>query len=262
MDPMPGGVRRACVFSHPNHELAVHGFVLRNQAALVFLTDGGGADRVADTRDGLARLGHTGPVTFLDRTEQALYEALLCCDHGFYADLSTELAAALVAAQPDEVFCDAIEYYNPVHDMAVPVTRRALAALPGVPLFEIPLIHQLPGERERYRVQRVPPSRRAGASFLALTPHETAAKRAARAMGYGILLSQLGPVCDQDAGLYAREEFMPAHVTAPSAPPADVALRYAWRGARLLERGDVREVITHDAHWLPLAQALMDGVAG
>ena len=37
------------VFSHPNHELAIFGLLQRLRPRLIYLTDGGGPERVAQT---------------------------------------------------------------------------------------------------------------------------------------------------------------------------------------------------------------------
>ncbi len=46
--------RSLMIFSHPNHEIAVLGTIARLQPEFLFLTDGGGQDRVDETKEGLA----------------------------------------------------------------------------------------------------------------------------------------------------------------------------------------------------------------
>lgn len=251
-------MRRVCVFSHPNHEAAVHGLVRRWQPGLVFLTDGGGADRVADTRDGLQRLGHAGATVFLDRTEASVYDALVRRDLDYFHALADDVRAALDELAPDEVACDAIEYYNPVHDMALPLVRRALRGRPHVRVREIPLIHEEAARPGRYRVQQAPPSRSADLWVTALTAEEAEAKREARREGYSVLMAQLGNLCDACPSLYEREQLIAAAAALPSRPPSDVSLRYDRRGRLLVEQGRVVTAITHDDHWLPLARALVE----
>jgi hypothetical protein len=50
-------IPRLLVTGHPNHELAIHGFVQRMRPHILFLTDGGGEARSAESRAALARLG-------------------------------------------------------------------------------------------------------------------------------------------------------------------------------------------------------------
>ena len=68
-----GMTSRVMVFSHPNHEVAVLGSIRRWRPHMVFLTDGGRAERVAQTRAGLAEYAPRS-MTFLDYSEQELYE--------------------------------------------------------------------------------------------------------------------------------------------------------------------------------------------
>jgi len=55
------------------------------------------------------------------------------------------------------VYCDAVEFYNPVHDMALPVVRAAIAGR-DIAILEVPLIYQKAGQIEAFELQRVPES--------------------------------------------------------------------------------------------------------
>src|SRR5262245_11842031 len=110
-------IPRAVVFSHPNHEIALFGWLHRTKPPIVYLTDGGGEARVAQTRAGLRSIGCLDRATFLGHTEASLYEALLGRDLRFWRALAEQVRAALAVHAPRQVFCDAVELYNPVHDM-------------------------------------------------------------------------------------------------------------------------------------------------
>jgi hypothetical protein len=152
-----------------------------------------------------------------------------------------------------------VEYYNPVHDLSLPLVFRALSvAAPDPPpaVFEIPLIRQAStAPSEAYIVQRPVPSRAASQVAYALTPAETAAKRQARDETYTILAAQLGPVlCTIPDQELATEVVVPA-VLSPGIAP-DCILRYEWRAQRLREQGAIEHPITFADHFLPLARAL------
>ena len=49
--------RSLVVFSHLNHELAIFGLVQRLRPNLIYLTDGGGKDRIGQTKAGLEQIG-------------------------------------------------------------------------------------------------------------------------------------------------------------------------------------------------------------
>ena len=252
--------RRLVVFSHPNHEVAVFGLLQRWQPTLVYLTDGGGEDRVAQTRAGLARIGLLDHATFLDHAESAFYAGLIARDAAFFDGVARQVAGLIERVQPDEVLCDGVEYYNPVHDLSLPLVYRALflaGLTPGrVRVSEIPLIRQLSdGNPQEYVVQRPSASRVATQRVLTLKPGEILAKRAARDEVYTLLAAQLGPViCDLPDHYLGTETTVPASL--PFSVPADCALRYEWRAERLHEDGTITQMITYHDHFLPLAREL------
>jgi hypothetical protein len=255
------------VFSHPNHEVAIFGLLQRWRPAILYLTDGGGAGRVAETEQGLRSIGLLDRATFLNRPEASFYRALLDVDHAFFRDVADRVAEAVDRWQPRRVLCDAVEYYNPVHDLSLPLVVRGLAASThggrgGVEVFEIPLIRQVPsGGREEYAVQRPTPSRAGSQMRVTLTAEELAAKLAARDQVYTILAAQLGPlVCDLPDDHLRTETLVPAVLSSEVA--GEYALRYEWRAAVLRRQGAVERAITHAGHFLPVAHALAGGASG
>jgi len=148
------------VLSHPNHELAIFGFLQRFRPHLVYLTDGGGQPRVEETRRGLESIGLLEHAHFLGHPEKSFYDALLARDSALYEEVASQVCTCFQALKPEQVFCDAIEFYNPVHDISLPIVRAALDGQVGASVFEVPLVYQKAGEGESYVVQRMPGSRR------------------------------------------------------------------------------------------------------
>jgi len=249
---------RLVVTGHPNHELAILGLVQRLRPRLLFLTDGGGAERVEESRRCLASLGLLDRARFLGWPEKRLYRALLDRDRGPFDEIVAQVRAEIAALSPRQVLCESIELYNPLHDVTLPIVRAAAREFSEIEVVEFPLIAQIPAQvparEERYRVQR-PPEGRPGVSFR-LTAEELGKKVRARQDHYRSLRRQLGSVLD---GLgpehMAQEIFAPTRPAYPE-PGEDYALRYEWRGRSLQERGEVAEVITYRGHFLPLAAAL------
>ena len=64
--------------------------------------------------------------------------------------------------KPRQVLCDAVEFYNPLHDMSLPIVAAALNGGADAAVFEVPLVYQKSAKEEAYEVQRMPPSRRSG----------------------------------------------------------------------------------------------------
>ena len=182
------------LFSHPNHELAIFGLLQRLKPSLVYLTDGGDPDRVAQTRRGLESIGLADRARFLDYPERQFYEALVERDSGFYQQVARRVGRLVRRHPPDEVLCDAIEFYNPVHDLSLPIVRAALGDTGTLPVFEVPLIYQTSASDEVYEVQRWPASRRADQIEIRLSEQELAVKTTARDRIYTSLVTQMGPV--------------------------------------------------------------------
>src|SRR5207247_1574969 len=153
--------RPLLVLSHPNHELAVFGFLQRCRPHLLYLTDGGGAARVEETRRGLSSIGLDGQAQFLNLQESACYEALLRCDVAWCETVAAAVQEVIASAHAQVVLCDAVEFYNPVHDLSLLVVQRAARRWPGLAVFEVPIIYQRPGAGESYEVQRLPAAQQA-----------------------------------------------------------------------------------------------------
>ncbi len=254
----PSARRSLIVTAHPNHELAVLGFVQRAEPFLLFLTDGGHPRRVAETESALADLGLLDRACFLGWPESRLYEALLAGEREPFAELTRQIGAAIDRCAPLQVLAEAVELYNPLHDVTTPLVRAALAARPGIHAFEFPLIAQSRRAPEEYRLQRLPEARRDERIELRLSARELAIKLHARRERYAFLREQMGPVLetapDEHFGI---EEFAPMRATLP-APGDDLVLRYEWRARRLQDAGAVREVITYADHFLPFVRALSE----
>jgi hypothetical protein len=247
-------VPRLIVTGHPNHELAILGFVQRLRPRLLFLTDGGGEERVEETRRALDALGLSEQARFLGWREETLYRALLAGDPAVFAEIVAQIRSEVEAGSPRQVLTESIELYNPLHDITLPLVRAALRGRAGIEILEFPLIAQMPAPGERYRVQRLPPSQ--AGTTLRLTEEELLAKLRARDEHYLSLRRQLGAVLDGlDREHLALESFAPAQEGFPI-PGQEHVLRYEWRARLLHARGEIPAVITYKDHFLPLVAAL------
>ena len=119
-------------------ELALFGFLQRFQPQkIVVLTDGGSEERIRQSRAGLDSIGLEA--TYLNFAENDFYVALLRRDVSFFETVADLLYSQIATAEPHQIFCDAIEFYNPVHDITLPLVLRAADANPQATLFEVPL---------------------------------------------------------------------------------------------------------------------------
>lgn len=256
MHPFDPALETVAVFGHPNHEIAILGTLARMRPAVIYLTDGGGEARVAQTKSALEKLGIADRAVFLNHSEDSFYQALLKGDARFFIDIAETLKTLLEARNPRQILCDAVEFYNPVHDVTAPMVHLAARDLPSAAIFEVPLVYQQEGPGERYILQGVPAALAGGSVTLRLSDEELALKIAARDSIYTLLADQMGPLlCDAPAEAF-RSEVLFASRIAQAAPGNGRALRYEWRARKLREAGEIDEIITYSDHFVPVFDQL------
>jgi hypothetical protein len=243
------------VFSHPNHEIAALGTISRLRPHIVFLTDGGGEDRMAQSAEGLASYVEPEKLHFLRHSEGSFYDALLDQNVALFAGVAKQVKEVVKETNPDAIYCDSVEFYNPVHDMALPIVRAALKGSKDIPVFEVPLVHQR--SDKGFEMQRVPQALDAEAVWSDLTETELSRKASTLRSGtYRALFGQMG-----DSILTAlpergsREQFLRARKNLPK-PVANQYLRYDERGRDLASSGGVREAILYREHYVPMFESL------
>jgi hypothetical protein len=124
--------RAALVIAHPGHELRVHRWLELARPVVCVLTDGSGhtdRSRLASTTAVLERTGSTPGPIYGRLTDRSLYKAILGGDLDLFATLADELALALDAAGVDYVAGDAVEGFNPGHDVCRLLLNAALLRL-------------------------------------------------------------------------------------------------------------------------------------
>jgi hypothetical protein len=117
------------VVGHPGHELRVHGWVTRERPIVHVLTDGSGssgASRIASTTALLAASGAQPGSIYGRLSDRAIYAAILAGDHTQFVALAEELAADIVERGVEMVAGDAVEGFNPSHDICRYVINAAV----------------------------------------------------------------------------------------------------------------------------------------
>ncbi len=249
--------RRVVVLGHPGHELAVYGLLQRYPPdALVVVTDGGGRQRVQESEEGLRRIGLLDRTRYLDFPEARFYDALLDRNADFFREVAAALRTALGPVEATAVLCDAVEFYNPLHDITLPIVRVALRGHAAT-VYEIPLVYELDGRDGEYVVQRVPEAMRDRRIRFLLDPRELDAKVTARNEVYCSLHEQAGPellqVGRQDM---ACEEIAMADDWIPPPGAGGRAMRYERRARLLHAEGRVSQMITYADHFGPMLDLL------
>jgi hypothetical protein len=122
--------RSLLVIGHPGHELRLYGWIGQAQPLVCVLTDGSGSDgmpRLAKTLQILRTLkAEIGPV-FGELSDREIYEKVLRHEYALFDTLCEQLVRILDASNIDMVVSDAIEGYNPIHDLCEVLVRTAVA---------------------------------------------------------------------------------------------------------------------------------------
>src|SRR6476660_648029 len=127
---MPADGRHLLVVGHPGHELRAYGWIADTRPRVCILTDGGGsanASRLNESVSLLTALGaQIGPICGA-WTDRGLYEIILAGQCGSLMRSAEQLANLMIDDRIDTVICDAIEGYNPTHDVCEVLTSAAVA---------------------------------------------------------------------------------------------------------------------------------------
>jgi len=119
----------ALVIGHTGHELRIYHWVETARPLTFVLTDGSGRgqpSRLPSTENVLRHAGaKPGPI-FGRWTDAQAYEILLSGNLTALTDLTRELAEALVVNKTEAVLADAMEGFNPTHDLCRSITNAAV----------------------------------------------------------------------------------------------------------------------------------------
>ena len=133
---------------HPGHELRIHGWVERTKPLVLVITDGSGGVKVDRTESSRALLAATGakagPI-FGRLSDREAYNAIFRGDVGLFTGLAEEAADIFEHAGVTVVVSDAVEGFNPVHDLCRLMADAAVRLMEGrrqarVPAYEFDLV--------------------------------------------------------------------------------------------------------------------------
>ncbi|TPJ43511.1 hypothetical protein FJ492_16500 [Mesorhizobium sp. B2-5-4] len=118
---MPEKLQHVLILAHPGHELRIHHWLELSRPRVYLLTDGSGGRNQARTkfsREAVDAAGATAGAIFGEIPDSAWYKALLTTDGGFFADVLRQIRLDLMEFQDVQVVSDAVDGYNPIHDLA------------------------------------------------------------------------------------------------------------------------------------------------
>jgi hypothetical protein len=130
--PVPSGDlgKAALIVAHPGHELMVYHWMERRRPLYFCLTDGSGGNatsRLASTTRLLDGAGARHGQLYGRYPDREIYRLLLEGRVDVFVGLANELADALTEARVDCVAGDAVEGFNPVHDVCRFLIEGAVA---------------------------------------------------------------------------------------------------------------------------------------
>src|SRR5258708_7753143 len=129
MRPISLNHRSALVIAHPGHELLVYNWLSMANPWVYVLTDGSGhshKSRLHRTTSILNSLGAQRGSIYGRLTDAEAYSAILAGEVGVFISMAGELAEALVRNRIEYIAGDAIEGFNPVHDVCRLVINAAV----------------------------------------------------------------------------------------------------------------------------------------
>ena len=222
----------ALVVAHPGHELRLFHWLELERPTVFVLTDGSGRSgrsRLESTRAVLAATGCAEGSVMGRFTDREIYRAIMQRDVDEVAEVTRGLTSAL--AKFRTVVCDAMELYNPTHDLCHVITT--LAAPPSI-------------ERFAYAVVEAPNE------GITVTLDDAAfSRKMAMAHQYEDLATDIDELTARiGTDALRREVFFRATAVTPAAKPY-----YEVRGEEQVRAGKYQTVLRYREHFLPFVEA-------
>jgi hypothetical protein len=257
--PVPSGApgKAAVIVAHPGHELMVYHWLERHRPLYFCLTEGSGgsaAPRLESTNRLLQQVGARPGRIFGRYPDREVYRLLLDGRVDVFVRLAQELADALIEAGVDFVAGDAVEGFNPVHDVCRFVIDGAAARVrrrTGRVLGNYDFVLDS-------RPDTCPEPLRAGARWLRLDEAALQRKLAA-ALGYPELRAEV-----RAASLRFGTNAFAVECLRPAATPLlleqfeNEVPAYERYGQIRGRAGLYREIIRYRQHVLPVRAALAE----
>lgn len=127
-----GELSAALIISHPGHELRVFHWLEQTRPVVLVITDGSGSinqARISSTSRILKMLGASSGLVYGVFTDREIYSHILNRSESILIQLLEQLATTLTEHNIDVVAGDALEGYNPSHDLCRYVINAAVFLL-------------------------------------------------------------------------------------------------------------------------------------
>lgn len=254
-------VPTALIAAHPGHELRIHRWVELNRPLITLLTDGSGsgpAGRLPSSRRLADRTGSRIGSVFGRWSDAGAYRLLF--DHNLEAAGSAihDIAQELVREDIHVVASDAVEGFNPTHDLCFVVAECAIrlaARQLGRPIRHL-----------SYPLEGAPDPGNDPQQQLRIELDPVAWERKRRAAyDYTEIVAEVDRAFGSHSESAFRTEVLSHVVGCPDLEALALALAdpplYEQHGEARVAAGTYREVLRFREHWLPFALSLRDWVS-
>ncbi|NBW96707.1 MAG: hypothetical protein EBR28_08230 [Planctomycetia bacterium] len=251
----------ALIVAHPGHELRIHHWLELARPSVFILTDGSGSvgrSRVPSTLRVLEAAGARCGDVRGRFTDAELYDLLLQGSCRPLVEVAGVIADAIVGEGIHYVVHDAVEGYNPGHDLCWHLAAAAVALAEkrsGRPITRYDFL--LTGRPDEC------PDVPDGAAIRVRLDEGALARKLAAAAAYPELKGELDAALERSgSAAFATEVLRPApgvedHLKDDGAVPF-----YERHGESRRASGRYREVVRRREHVLPLAESLRNSAAG
>ena len=249
--------KAALIISHPGHELRVHHWMETSKPLVLVLTDGSGSvnrPRLSSTITVLKNTGARSAGVFGRFSDNEMYEALIRKNMPLLCGLLHEVVSILEQEQITLVVGDALEYYNPSHDLCRYITGAAVEIVQrrtGVAIrnFDFSLVD---------RPDACPPELRERALWISLDESGWERKLAA-SRGYPELAGEVeATLRAYGEDIFRKECLRPVANNAGIVNPPSEQPFYERHGEKRVRDGVYLQVIRYCNHMQPIAEALWE----
>lgn len=233
------------ILAHPGHELRIFHWMEKTQPIVCILTDGSGGNQVSRTaysREAISAAGgEYGPV-FGTRPDKAWYDAILAGDAAPFCKVVEEAVALGRGETTVTVIGDAVDGYNPVHDLTAAIGRAVARRLAAI------------GTDVTYLVSAAVPGV-AGREARALVLDPAARERKAAAIqAYSPLVEEARRIYEESPESFAREVLLQQDFDWPD----DFQPHWEKFARERVVSGRYSNPITYRDHVLPVARAIIE----
>ena len=247
--------RAAIVIAHPGHELRVYHWLRLNRPTCFVLTDGSGrsgTSRLASTTRILRDTGSEAGGIYGRLTDAEIYSAMMNGDLDLFIDFAEEIAEEFINREIEIVAGDALEGYNPAHDVCRFIINAAVARANRQmvqPLENLEVL--LTGERHKHP-ERVEQER------LLTLDSESCAQKIEAVRSYIEIGADVDDILARQ-GIQAIQIERLRHVCGCKSCEAFESVPfYEIHGEKQVRAGHYERVLRFDEHVRPIAEALTE----